>query len=431
MSHKIDLVVVESGDAALWALAECDRDFGEVRARTLQELRTVAGVEDARPLERPVGAIIPVLARSIDGDQRTFAVADVLIAAVTADAVVAVVRPVTGMGVIGPYRVPGSTAPRRPGVADCVATVRDLVGGREWESTAPEVAAKAIRILAESGARNVLEDVLREDLVGMESHAATILDVPHEEETDPDHAEWTRAVAAAQAVPRELQKLRAHLGIAGGRLDAADRERLDAWRFGLAFGALDPEVKATEPAIQDLRSAHTHVRKAAGLVARVRSESVDVLATAQAATAALAASVAEDTHKTTQKSQAAIAVLTAALAGPGLLFALWALDVFASPAWTAGLAALIAAGFLVLMWLALRRLSERDTSVREIAVAAVLVGGLVVAGLMLPKVGDPSAAERTRDEVSQIRDLSERQVQELEEVTRLLEEIRDGLEQRP
>lgn len=96
---------------------------------------------------------------------------------------------------------------------------------------------------------------------------------------------------------------------------------------------------------------------------------------------------------------------------------------------------MIASVLLVLMWFALRRLTTGDTTTREILAAAALVGVIVIAGLTVPKIGDPTAAERTRDAVREIRDLNargarlaEEQLREQRRVVQALEELRRTLE---
>lgn len=425
----VALVLVDDVHDDVEKLRTCEHSCRRHRQPALTALREAAGLPPAAVAERAVGAIVPVLVRAGDETRRTVALCHAVVAAVGSDAVVVAVRAYHERQAYDVLEA-GAPAPTTP--ADAFEAVIALLAGDmasslDEQPDADALAAATARFLAESGTRGVLEDILRADLAALERYAARTLDV---ESRKPE--ELAAALKAARSVPRELQKLRAGLGSVAGKLDEAARERVAAWRFGVDWSALDPADPPPSGGWgYDLHRAHAHVAAAAELAVRVRVEAVDVLATADAVTSALTAAVAEQTSKASQDFAETVSLLTAALAGPGLLFSLWALDAFGSPWWSIVVVALVAAALLVGIWELLNRRrqgDERRMKTWHLAFSGAIVATLVLLALLVPGlVSDPPPNEKTSEAVQAIEDDADRQANETEALRRDIRALREEL----
>ena len=290
---------------------------------------------------------------------------------------------------------------------EAAAEARTLLrqGGLGGDSTPGRVAAVIAHLAAESLLRNVLEGPIREVLVDYETKAVAQLgDAPTRPADEAERQKLKTAVANTSYFPVRLQKFRADIGAIMPRLEASGRERCDSWRFG-SVRFTDVNEQAHNET-REIYLALTHVAAAVNEAHRLRRDALDAITTVTAATQGVQTDLVEATRQATEAFQIAATALTAALAGPGLLFALWAVDLWAAP-WYATFAAGVFAMLLLLaVWLFLRRRSPQRRLTRAEASAGVLfVVVLVGAGVVAPPLlSDPSEAERTRNSINGMRD---------------------------
>ncbi len=385
---QVRVTLVPLGEAGR-RLAACDHDCDALRAAALAELARDADVppEDAPPV---LGAMVPLVLRTETGLDVALRVCTALVAPLSATDVVVALDPADDAAV-------AHVATWIEGFRPSLQRHADGVGA----------AAAVVRFLCETGVRGPLEQLLYDDLRRADVDIATE-GVPRS--STPEDVQT--ALVFQRALPRRAQRLRSALAALERPLRDADRERLSAWRVGLAWSRWDTDDVV---GVADLRLGHGHVHAAVDLLREVRTALADVLVGSQVAAQALSGALADESNRRAEAGNQAIAVLAAATAGPTLLLGVWALDVFSGPWWAVLAASLVVAGVLVGVWSAVLHVMQGHPGHhrRHRLYGGAFVAALVGLGLVLPgQLSNDPANDDTRDAVEDIRNLNRRQIEQ-------------------
>lgn len=283
------------------------------------------------------------------------------------------------------------------------------------------VAARIAHYAAESLLRELLEVPVRGQLLSIEGKAISRLSRVPAASQDAGAAEDIEAAVRETAViPLRLQTFRAAIGALEPQVRASSRERCESWRFGdIDFGEVRADAVRGE--VKEMHLACGHVAAAVAEAERLRREALDAVSTTAAAAQGLQTNLANTTRQAAEGFQVAATALTAALAGPGLLFALWQLDVWSGPWYATVLAGVLALILLLSVWAFLRRRGPgRNLRASEALAGFSFVAVLVIAGLVAPSVSDPGDAEQTRQTVRDVREVLERGDRAQQQQLRLL-----------